>query len=388
GRVARRQRHRRPGARAVHSRRGFRDGSARPGPGPADTARPSLGRPGSAAPALVRFRFVDLDEQRLLGPHGQRDAAWPPACGTGDLDERGTDVARTPPVVEIGDGEAGGALAALVWIALAVPRRHGRISIIPLFDVARVEATLGTLEGVTPDEAKRIARQRSFTFNGKRTAILFTIRDDLYLYDLPTHRAARLTHSPGQKEEASLSPDDSRAAFVRGNNLYVVDVATKRERALTSDGSPDVLNGKLDWVYQEEIYGRGTFRAYWWSPDSRRIAFLQLGEKAVPRYSIVDDIPYHPEPEVYPYPKAGDPNPAVRLGVVPSTGGAPRWIDTSRYGREHLICDVSWTPDSRHVVFQVQDREQTWLDLDFAGGDEPLRTVIKETSKAWVDDPG
>ena len=108
----------------------------------------------------------------------------------------------------------------------------------PLFDVARVEATLGTLEGVTPDEAKRIARQRSFTFNGKRTAILFTIRDDLYLYDLPTHRAARLTHSPGQKEEASLSPDDSRAAFVRGNNLYVVDVATKRERALTSDGSP------------------------------------------------------------------------------------------------------------------------------------------------------
>ena len=259
----------------------------------------------------------------------------------------------------------------------------------PLFDVARVEATLANLEGVTPDEAKRIARQRTFTFNGKRTAILFTIRDDLYLYDLAPHRAARLTRTPGKKEEASLSPDDSRAAFVRDNNLYVVDVATKRERALTSDGAPDVLNGKLDWVYQEEIYGRGTFRAYWWSPDSTRIAFLQLGERAVPRYTIVDDIPYHPEPEVYPYPKAGDPNPAVRLGVVSSSGGAPRWIDTSRYGSEHLICDVSWTPDSRGVVFQVQDREQTWLDLDFAGaGDGPLQTVIKETSKTWVDDPG
>ena len=259
----------------------------------------------------------------------------------------------------------------------------------PLFDVAKVEATLANLEGVTPDEAKRIAGQRSFTFNGKRTAILFTIRDDLYLYDLLTHRVVRLTSSRGKKEEASLSPDDSRAAFVRDNNLYVVDVARKRERALTSDGSPDVLNGKLDWVYQEEIYGRGTFRAFWWSPDSAHIAFLQLAEKAVPRYTIVDDIPYHPEPEVNPYPKAGDRNPAVRLGVVSASGGAPRWIDTARYGSEHLICDVSWTPDSRQVVFQVQDREQTWLDLDFAGaGDGPVRTLIKETSKAWVDDPG
>ena len=88
----------------------------------------------SAAPTLVGLRFVDLDEQRLLGPHGQGDAPWPPARGTGDLDERGTNVARSPPVVEIGDVEAGSALAALVWIALAVSRRHGSISIIPVFE--------------------------------------------------------------------------------------------------------------------------------------------------------------------------------------------------------------------------------------------------------------
>ena len=262
----------------------------------------------------------------------------------------------------------------------------------PLFDVAKVESTLGELEGVSRDEAKRIAHQRSFTFNRKRTALLLTIQDDLYFYDLLTHRARRLTRSPGKKkEEASLSPDEARVAFVRDNDLFVVEVGTARELALTTDGSPDVLNGKLDWVYQEEIYGRGTFRAYWWSPDSRRIAFLQLGEKDVPRYTIVDDLSYHPDVEVYPYPKAGDPNPSVRLGVVPATGGAPRWIDTSRYGGDHLICDVSWTPDSRQVVFQVQDREQTWLDLDFADaldtGGSP-RTVIKETSKTWVDNPG
>jgi dipeptidyl-peptidase-4 len=258
-----------------------------------------------------------------------------------------------------------------------------------LFDVAKVETTLAGLEGVPPDEAKRIARQRSFTFNEKRTALLLTIKDDLYLYDLPTHRVVRLTQGRGREEEPSLSPDGALVAFVRANDLFVVEVARPRERALTTDGAPDVLNGKLDWVYQEEIYGRGTFRAYWWSPDSSRIAFLQLGEKGVPRYTIVDDIPYHPEVETYPYPKAGDPNPTVRLGVVSAAGGRPRWIDTGRYAADHLICDVGWSPDARQVVFQVQDREQTWLDLDFAdaaGG--PPRTVIKETSKAWVEDPG
>ena len=259
----------------------------------------------------------------------------------------------------------------------------------PLFDPAQLEAILGGIEGVSADEAKRIARPRSYTFNGKRTAILLTIRDDLYLYDLLARRVVRLTRSPGKKEEASLSPDDARVGFVCDNNLFVVDVATQRERALTTDGSPDVLNGKLDWVYQEEIYGRGTFRAYWWSPDSARIAFLQLGEKAVPRYTIVDDDAYHPEVEVYPYPKAGDPNPSVRLGIVTVRGGPARWIDTVRYGADHLVCDVSWTPDSRQVAFQVQDREQTWLDLDFAGATgRPVRTVIRETSKAWVDSPG
>ena len=72
-----------------------------------------------------------------------------------------------------------------------------------------------------------------------------------------------------------------------------------------------MLNGKLDWVYQEEIYGRGKFRAHWWSPDSRRLAFLRLDEAQVPRYTIVDEIPQHPAVEVYPYPKAGDPNPSI-----------------------------------------------------------------------------
>jgi dipeptidyl-peptidase 4 len=258
-----------------------------------------------------------------------------------------------------------------------------------LFDVARVEKELVTLDGVTPEDAKRAARQRSQTFNDSRTALVLDIGGDLYHYDLVRHRARRLTRAAGREEEASVSPDGKRVAFVRGHDLFVVEVASGAERRLTTDGSADVLNGKLDWVYQEEVYGRGKFRAHWWSPDSRRLAFLRLDEAGVPRYTVVDDIPQHPDVEVYPYPKAGDPNPKVSLGVVPVTGGSVVWADTRAYGTEILIVDVAWTPDSAHVAFQVQDREQTWLDLNLAdAATGAARRFFRETTRAWVEPQG
>ena len=142
-------------------------------------------------------------------------------------------------------------------------------------------------------------------------------------------------------------------------------MATGRETALTTDGTAKVLNGTLDWVYEEEIYGRGQKQAYWWSPDSSRIAFLQIDDNPVPTYITLDDIPYDPNVERWDYPKAGDPNPIVKLGVVAVTGGPPTWIDTSKYpAADRLIVRVGWTPDSRQVAYEVQNRTQTWLDLD------------------------
>jgi hypothetical protein len=78
----------------------------------------------------------------------------------------------------------------------------------------------------------------------------------------------RLTSSPGEEQEAAFSPDGRFVSFVRNNNLFVVDLATQRERQLTTDGNENMLNGIFDWVYQEEVYGRGNFRGYWWSPDT------------------------------------------------------------------------------------------------------------------------
>jgi dipeptidyl-peptidase-4 len=260
---------------------------------------------------------------------------------------------------------------------------------VPLFDVARVEKALAALEGVTPEDAKRAARRRSQTFNGSRTALVLEVGGDLYHYDLVGHRVRRLTRTPGLEEEPAVSPDGSRVAFVRGHDLFVVDVAGSGERRLTTDGSDNVLNGKLDWVYQEEIYGRGKFRAHWWSPDSRRLAFLRLDQTAVPRYTVVDEIPRHASVETYPYPKAGDPNPKVSVGMVSVSDGRPVWVDTRTYGEEILVVDVGFTPDSAEVVFQVQDREQTWLDLNVADpATGAVRRILRETTPAWVDPLG
>lgn len=272
------------------------------------------------------------------------------------------------------------------WVR--VDADSGRTSL--LFDPDLMEQALAALPGIGREEAALAARSSALTINPAHTAAVVTIADDLYYYQFGAPAAVRLTATPGAEEEAMFSPDGRLVAFVRGNNLHVVDVEGRRELALTRDGSTEILNGKLDWLYQEEIYGRGRFRAFWWSPDSSRLAFLQLDERPVPEYTIVDDIPYRPVVEVTDYPKAGDPNPKVRLGISRVAGGDARWVDLSTYSAiDFLIVNVDWTPDSRQVVYQVQDREQTWLDLnlaDAAGG--RTRRVLRETTPAWVNENG
>jgi dipeptidyl-peptidase-4 len=227
--------------------------------------------------------------------------------------------------------------------------------------------------------------------NAARTAAVVSIGDDLYYYQFGAERAVRLTFDPYPEEEFTFSPDGRLVSFVRRNNLFVVNVEQQRqERQLTTSGSPHVLNGKLDWVYQEEIYGRGNYRGYWWSPDSAHVAFLQLDEEPVPEFTVVDHIPARLTIETWDYPKAGDPNPVARLGVVPVAGGHVQWVDLDKYAPlQFLIVNVSWTPDGERVVYQVQDREQTWLDLNVVSplGNEP-RTLFRETTRAWVSENG
>ena len=254
----------------------------------------------------------------------------------------------------------------------------------PLYEYTQLERALARA-GAGSDEARTASRRIPSTFDASRDAFLVAVADDLYVYTVSTERAQRITNSQGAKSEATFSPDGRNVAFIKQDNIYVARTDATGERALTADGGPQLLNGRLDWVYSEEVYGRGNYRGYWWSPDSSHIAFLQLNEKSVPAYTLIDDIPYHPTVQRWNYPKAGDPNPAAKLGVISATGGSVRWIDTTSYD-DFLIVSVGWTPDSRDVVYQVQNRTQTWLDLNRADAQTGSpRRILRETGGAWVE---
>ena len=251
--------------------------------------------------------------------------------------------------------------------------------------------------GINATDAFGIIDSGGFHFNPSESAILFRNKSNLYFFDFRSVAVRQLTRSPQEVKEADFSPDGKFVSFVRGNNLFVVDVATGIERQLTRDGregNKAIYNGYLDWLYEEELYGRGDKRAYWWSPDSTHIAFLRLDESPVPKFVIPNDIPIGQEVENTDYPKAGDPNPMVRLGLADVSRNSVasktavvtvKFVDLSDYKPEDfLLVRVAWSPDSRAVVFQAQNREQTYLDLDAATLDGQTRKLFRETSPAWV----
>jgi dipeptidyl-peptidase 4 len=254
------------------------------------------------------------------------------------------------------------------------------------FDAAKMQSAFAGLKGITPENARQVSNRGSYKLNPSETAVLINQGNDLYYYELNSSSATRLTENADEEVGETFSPDGKMIGFVRGNDIYVLDLASHQERRLTSDGGPKILNGRLDWVYQEELYGRGDFEAYWWSPDSTKLAYLRLDENPVKEFPVVDQIPIDQKIELTPYPKAGDPNPLVKLGVINAKGGDTSWVDISKYQpSDLLIVRVTWTPDNQKVVFQAQNREQTYLDLNFADArDGKSSNIIHETSKGWV----
>ncbi len=254
----------------------------------------------------------------------------------------------------------------------------------PLYDAERLQTALKQLPGISADDAKRLAHLPTYVLDPAKEAVLLNHESDLFYYRFGSDRVVRLTTTASPEAGEEFSPDGKLVSFVRDSNIHVVDVQTQREWALTGDGSAKTLNGRLDWVYQEEIYGRGNFKGYWWSPDSSRIAYLQLDESPLKEYPVTDHVPYRPEVEMASYPLAGEPNPKVRLGVINALGGATSWVDTFRYeSMDFLIVRVGWTLDGKDVVFQVQDREQRWLDLNVGS-----RTILREARETFVEVTG
>ncbi len=220
-----------------------------------------------------------------------------------------------------------------------------------------------------------------FTFTKDGKHLLVTVSGDLYLYDIAKREARRLTATAAAERNAAISDDGKRVAYVRDHDVFSLDLSSGLEFQLTTDGDEDHTNGLSDWVYDEELYlSTGLFL----SPDGTKVAYLRFDETPVSKIPLVDFIPYTKKVTWQRYPKAGDPNPIVKLGVVSTTEPGTKWVRMPE--DVEYVARVGWTPDSAKVTAQVLNRLQNRNRLilaDPATGESTV--VIDEKAPHWLE---
>ncbi|HXB43151.1 MAG TPA: DPP IV N-terminal domain-containing protein [Puia sp.] len=188
---------------------------------------------------------------------------------------------------------------------------------------------------------------------------------------------------PEDGKNPSRSPDGKWVAYTRANNLFAKEISTGKQIQFTHDGSEDISNGYAAWVYYEEMLGRN-YQAFWWSPDSRHIAFIHFDESEVPLYPIYNSEGKHGSLEKCHYPQAGDKNPAVKLGIVSVTNPAILWADFNEKDDQYFGPPF-WLPDGSSLWAQWIARNQQELKIfaiDTSSGSK--KQVYEEKQKTWV----
>ena len=175
-------------------------------------------------------------------------------------------------------------------------------------------------------------------------------------------------------------------AYTKNNNLYTVNISSKKETQLTTDGSDVILNGYASWVYMEEILGRSTaYKSFWWSPDSKKIAYFRSDDTNVPVFTITDGTGQHGLVEKEHYPKVGDPNPSVKVGFVSADGGATVWSDFNEKDDQYFGMPA-WKTDGSSLLVQWMNRLQNNLivyEVNPATGAK--KEFYNEKQKTWID---
>lgn len=236
----------------------------------------------------------------------------------------------------------------------------------------------------SPDEMKLLLPERALS--------RFSPDGNLFLYDVVASALERLTDTTEPQRNAKFSPDGKLVGFVRGDNLWTMDLSSREVRQWTTDAGPATYNGRFGWAYEEEL---GLVDGWSWSPDSRHIAYFQQDESSVPEVLFPDYDDLRMNPHRTRYPRAGDPNPTVRIGTLDLATGEKRWMqieppwnDDSYEGGEYLVARMQWTPQGGGLLIQRMNRHQNRLDFllaDPATGDVTL--LLTETDTAWVDVP-
>ncbi|PXY41601.1 S9 family peptidase [Flavobacterium cheongpyeongense] len=232
----------------------------------------------------------------------------------------------------------------------------------------------------------------SYTFDASEKKILIACNSnqifrhsftaDYFLYDIASKSLTKLFDF--QVQEPVFSPDGTKIAYARENNLYVYDVASKIATAVTTDGKKNaVINGITDWVYEEEF---AFVRAFDWSKDSKKLAYIRFDESQVPEFSMLmfhKDL--YPTIETFKYPKAGEKNSEVSLHIYDVNSGFAKKVDLTNY-KDFYIARLQWTNNANTLSAQVLNRHQDNLDLLFVDGTTAAaKIILNEKDKAYVD---
>lgn len=268
--------------------------------------------------------------------------------------------------VDIGSG----ATTVLVTTAELTPAGGEKPLVIDALQVAEDETKL-----LLYTNSQRVWRQKT--------------RGDYWVFDLGRRTLARLggEAKPATLQFAKFSPDGSRVAYVRENNIYVQRLDTLAIVPLTTDGSPTCINGTADWVNEEELSIRDGFR---WSPDGQSIAFWQFDTSGVPQFHLIDNTAgLYPRVTSFAYPKVGQVNSATRIGVVAADGGAVRWLTVPGDPREHYLASMQWFPVGGRLLVQQFNRLQNTNRVLMADAKTGTTTeILVERDAAWVENNG
>ncbi|MBL7112950.1 MAG: S9 family peptidase [Bacteroidales bacterium] len=269
---------------------------------------------------------------------------------------------------------------------LEMKREQGGGSIVKVHAVTGEETVFFNYADFKDDlpEGFNLARSEANTDDYQKH--IFSQENDLYYFNATSKEFKRLSENEPEENNPTFSPDGKKVAFTRDHDLYVIDLESGKETRLTTDGDELVYNGWASWVYYEEILGRASrYSAFWWAPNSEMIAYLRFDDSPVPMFPIYRSEGQHGELEKTRYPKSGDPNPLVKLGVVNLADAKTLWLDDTE-ADDHYVAWPFWSPDSKILVYQHLNRGQD--DMRFMAGNPNTgesKEIYHEQNKTWVD---
>ncbi len=290
----------------------------------------------------------------------------------------------------------GGAIPQPAWLRSgssyidARPTKEGGTELVKVDIATGRETTLARAEQLSA-EGKTLEVEDITLSGDEQQALLFhnsvqvwrtNTRGVFHVFDFRTGKLTPVSAGKGLQMFAKLSPDGKQVAFVRDNDLWITTLATGKETRLTRDGGENIINGTTDWVYEEELGLRDAFR---WSPDSKQIAYWRFDQSAVPAMPIVNELGLYPKIATLRYPKAGEPNSRVTVGVVHLGTMKTTWLTGAGPDTGQYIGRMEWVGTDSLAIQRIP-RHQTSVDvLLVSAATGKGRTVMTDRDSAYVD---